>query len=197
MKTSAILLRNRAAALALLLTLLTGCVSEVVDKDRLMPALPPHREYPELTGYRLRLELTSPREYIAGTRDCRVVYSLENAGDAMLRIDEWYLQEAANLNVYCQPWFPGTEHPDDDLWLPVGSPVPANAARYPVELNPGNRMTLARELPFIEKLTVTPGAERRYFIKAELNLKSVKAASPVNYIVVRPPAPEKNFTGPL
>ena len=59
------------------------------------------------------------------------------------------------------------------------------------ELLPGNRVSVTKELPFIEKLTVSPGAERRYFVKGELNLKSLRLSTPVAAIAVRAATPEE------
>jgi hypothetical protein len=52
-------------------------------------------------------------------------------------------------------------------------------------------MFITKQLPFIDNLTVTPGNERRYFIKAELTLSSVKLSSKVSTVSVRNPADKR------
>ncbi len=52
---------------------------------------------------------------------------------------------------------------------------------------PNNEVQIEKELPFVDSLVVSPDGERRYFIKAELNLKSVKVESPLAAVAIRSP----------
>ena len=164
-----------------------GCVREVEKREELgvgvVAELP---EYPQLARYKLSLQLVGSRTLTAG-RPGRVTFSLRNTDDRPLRLVEWYANEPDNLLIYCQPWLPGTTEPDEGLWIPLSFDVKRPATRYPLEIVPGNNVLVTKELPFVEKLVVSPEGERRYFIKAVLNLHSVSAESPVAAIAVESP----------
>ena len=51
---------------------------------------------------------------------------------------------------------------------------------------PSNQVMISKELPVIEKLQLPPHTERRFFMKAELALTSVKLASEVVELRVLP-----------
>lgn len=165
----------------------SGCVKEIEQREELgvgvIAELP---EYPQLARYKLSLKLVSDRTLVAG-KPARVTFSLRNIDDRPLRLVEWYSNEPDNLLIYCQPWLPGTTEPDEGLWIPLSFDVKQPATRYPLEIVSGNNVLITKELPFVEKLTVSPDGERRYFIKAVLNLHSVSAESPVAAIAVRSP----------
>ena len=95
------------------------------------------------------------------------------------------MNEADNLQLECQVWLPGQKEPDPDRWLPLDMPVKEPELRYNLELFPGNEARIVRDLDFIGDLVITPGLERRYFIRARLNLTSVQAASPVGAFAVK------------
>ena len=167
------------AAAGIVLMQTAGCVREVEKREELgvgvVAELP---EYPQLARYKLSLQLVGSRTLTAG-RPGRVTFSLRNTDDRPLRLVEWYANEPDNLLIYCQPWLPGTTEPDEGLWIPLSFDVKRPATRYPLEIVPGNNVLVTKELPFVEKLVVSPEGERRYFIKAVLNLHSVSAESPV------------------
>ena len=175
------------AAAGIVLMQTAGCVREVEKREELgvgvVAELP---EYPQLARYKLSLQLVGSRTLTAG-RPGRVTFSLRNTDDRPLRLVEWYTNEPDNLLIYCQPWLPGTTEPDEGLWIPLSFDVKRPATRYPLEIVPGNNVLVTKELPFVEKLVVSPEGERRYFIKAVLNLHSVSAESPVAAIAVESP----------
>lgn len=175
------------AAAGIVLMQTAGCVREVEKREELgvgvVAELP---EYPRLARYKLSLQLVGSRTLTAG-RPGRVTFSLRNTDDRPLRLVEWYANEPDNLLIYCQPWLPGTTEPDEGLWIPLSFDVKRPATRYPLEIVPGNNVLVTKELPFVEKLVVSPEGERRYFIKAVLNLHSVSAESPVAAIAVESP----------
>lgn len=175
------------AAAGIVLMQTAGCVREVEKREELgvgvVAELP---EYPQLARYKLSLQLVGSRTLTAG-RPGRVTFSLRNTDDRPLRLVEWYANEPDNLLIYCQPWLPGTTEPDEGLWIPLSFDVKRPATRYPLEIVPGNNVLVTKELPFVEKLVVSPEGERRYFIKAMLNLHSVSAESPVAAIAVESP----------
>jgi len=173
--------------LLLLCLAASGCVSET-SKTALGKL--PKDEYPPILRHRARLELAGRRELIAGLPGS-LTFTLTNGGTETLKIPEWFSHEADNVIVYCQPWFPGTDAPDENGWIALSFDLHKPPVRYPLELLPGNRVSVTKELPFIEKLTVSPGAERRYFVKGELTLKSLRLATPVAAIAVRPATPEE------
>ena len=175
------------AAAGIVLMQTAGCVREVEKREELgvgvVAELP---VYPQLARYKLSLRLVGSRTLTAG-RPGRVTFSLRNTDDRPLRLVEWYANEPDNLLIYCQPWLPGTTEPDEGLWIPLSFDVKRPATRYPLEIVPGNNVLVTKELPFVEKLVVSPEGERRYFIKAVLNLHSVSAESPVAAIAVESP----------
>ena len=175
------------AAAGIVLMQTAGCVREVEKREELgvgvVAELP---EYPQLARYKLSLQLVGSRTLTAG-RPGRVTFSLRNTDDRPHRLVEWYANEPDNLLIYCQPWLPGTTEPDEGLWIPLSFDVKRPATRYPLEIVPGNNVLVTKELPFVEKLVVSPEGERRYFIKAVLNLHSVSAESPVAAIAVESP----------
>ncbi len=182
-----VLHRFLPAAVGIAVMMTAGCVKEVKQREELgvgvIAELP---EYPQLARYKLSLKLVGDRTLTAG-KPGRVTFSLRNIDDRPLRLVEWYANEPDNLLVYCQLWLPGTTEPDEGLWIPLSFDVKKPATRYPLEIVPGNNILVTKELPFIEKLAVSPDGERRYFIKAVLNLHSVSAESPVAAIAVQSP----------
>lgn len=136
-------------------------------------------EYPPLADYKLSLNLISKRELITGEGG-RLMFALKNIDNKPIRLVEWYVNEPYNVQVYCQPWFPGMNGPDPNMWIPIRMEIdPKQTGRFPLDLMPNNEVQIEKELPFVDSLVVSPNGERRYFIKAELNLKSVKVESPL------------------
>ena len=194
-------MKNFTLFMAFALALLTGCTTREVEytkkwgfgfKDKV--------NYPKLTNYNLTLELSSgTRRFQAGAPG-ELTFILCNKGKKPVRIPEWFKFDPNNLKVQCQIWLPGAENPDPDMWLDVSMPVKRPIWRYPITLAPGEKVFVSSNLDFLSKLIVSPGSERRYFIKAKLNLKSVEVAAPVSYVTILPgkaPAiPEKGKTSP-
>jgi len=168
---------------AVLMLLGAGCVSET-EKPKNIGGILPKAEYVPQTGYQLELSLVSP-VILPGGCETFVTYSLKNVGKKPIRIDDWFAVPDANIKIFCQAWTPDMPEPNPNLWIPVGADYPDRIVRYPMELNPGNLITIRRKLPFVEKLVVQPGTERRYFIRAELNLKTVKASSRLDVLHIR------------
>ncbi len=163
-----------------------GCVSEVEKEDKYLGGLVEQVEYPPLKNVRLGLNVLGKREFVAG-EPVRIPFALCNNGSKPVRISEWYANESDNVIVYCQVWLPGMEEPDENYWLPLEFDVKKPALRYPLDLTPGSSAVVEKELDFIRSLVVSPGMERRYFVRGELNLNSVKVSSPVIAIAVRAP----------
>jgi len=178
----------RTAAALLLIAVAGGCVVEGTSKTALGTV--PKESYPPILHHRARLELSGSRQLVAGLPGT-LTFTLTNGGNEPLKVPEWYSHEPDNVLVYCQPWLPGTTAPDESAWIELSFDPRRPPVRYPLELLPGNRVSVTKELPFIEKLVVSPGAERRYFIKGELTLKSLKLSTPVAAIAVRAPTAEE------
>lgn len=169
---------------------LSGCVRTEVKAKRAL-GVAPQASYPKLAGYRLDLKQVSPRVMYCGDKG-EVTFSLRNSGKKPIRLDEWFSNEPDNIVVYCQPWLTGMTGPDDSGWIELSFDPKMPPIRYPLELMPGNRVFVTKELPFVSKLAISPGAERRFFIRARLNLKSVDVETPTGFIIVRnPPAKQK------
>ena len=167
----------------------SGCIRTEVKSKRAL-GVDPQPSYPKLTGYRLDLKQVSPRVMYCGDKG-EITFSLRNAGKKSIRLDEWFSNEPDNIVVYCQPWLTGMTGPDDSGWIELSFDPKMPPVRYPLELMPGNLVFVTKELPFISKLAVSPGAERRFFIRAKLNLTSVDVETETTSIVVRNAPPAK------
>ena len=171
------------------LMLLAGCASDGEARKhgtaKRAMGIAPQAEYPVLEGYHLTLRQTGSRVLRCGEGG-KLTFALRNAGNESLRVVEWYSNEPDNLVIFCQPWLTGMTEPDEAAWTELSFDVKMPPIRYPLELMPGNQVLVTKELPFVDKLAISPGAERRFFVRAKLNLKSVSAESPVSVIVVRP-----------
>lgn len=144
-----------------------------------------NHHFEKVKNARLELEFIGPKRLKAGQKG-QVFFALKNVGSKTVRIEEWRMHEPDNLVMECQVWLPGQKKPDPDRWLPLDLPVKQPERRYNLELHPGNQARIARDLDFVEDLVISPGAERRYFIRAKLNLTSVQCASPVAAFAVIP-----------
>ena len=163
-----------------------GCAGgdEERKSKRAMGVLP-QESYAELADYKLELR-TDKRNILRVGEGGKVTFSLRNMDKKNIRIVEWFSNETDNVIVYCQPWLTGMTEPDEQAWTELSFDVRRPPIRYPLELMPGNQVLVTKELPFVDKLAISPGAERRFFIKAKLNLQSVSATSPVSVLIVRP-----------
>ncbi|MBO5791600.1 MAG: hypothetical protein J6S54_03925 [Lentisphaeria bacterium] len=180
-------MRNLLFLLGLAAVLLAGCAKQEVEytkkwgfgfKDKV--------NYAKIKNAQLTLELSpGSRKFSAGAPG-ELVFILRNRGKSPVRIPEWYKFDPNNLSIQCQVWLPGTRKPDPDMWLDVSTPVKRPVWRYPVTIPPGGSHFVSSRLDFPVNLVVTPGTERRYFIKAKLNLKSLDVAAPVEYITIYP-----------
>ena len=175
--------------LPLLAVGIAGCASGKTEQPgrqakRAMGTLP-QESYAPLADYQLVLR-TDSRKIILVGEGGEITYTLRNADKKTIRIDEWFSNEPDNVIVYCQPWLTGMTVPDEEAWIPLSFEVPRQAIRYPLELMPGNQVLVPKKLPFVDKLAISPGSERRFFLRAKLNLMSVSVTSPVSVLIVRP-----------
>ena len=139
--------------------------------------------YKPLKNYQLDLYPTR-REFETG-KDAELVFALRNTDRKPVRLEDWHLQQSDNIRLLIQNWFPGTEEPDPEAWIPLNEDPADPDLRYPLDLMPGTQALIPKALPFIRDLEVSPGAERRYFVKAELTLETVKVETGVFGIAVR------------
>ncbi|MCQ2379013.1 MAG: hypothetical protein MJ016_07415 [Victivallaceae bacterium] len=165
------------------LLLTTGCVREKIAPE-MRSGITMDRKAQRIGDSSLTLQLVGSRDKIAGQKE-HITFRLKNEGPAPVTLPDWRTEALDNLVVECQVWFPGTEIPDDALWLTISEPPETSPTRYPLTLDPENLVTIDVPLDFIESLRISPGAERRYFIRARLQLDSAEAASPVAAFTVR------------
>lgn len=180
-------MKNRIFLLALTVLFFAGCVKQEVEYTKKWGfGFKDKGNYPKLKNYDLTLELSpGAREFAAGSPG-ELVFILRNRGKKQVRIPEWHKFDPNNLSVQCQIWLPGTKGPEPDMWLDISQPVKRPIWRYPVTIPPGGSLFVSTRLDFPANLVITPGTQRRYFIKAKLNLKSVDVAAPVTYISIYP-----------
>lgn len=176
--------------------LLTGCVESKVEyTKRYGFGFADRKNYKKLQDYKLSLNLsTGSREFRAG-KSGELIFVLRNEGKKRIKIHEWYKFDPNNLQVDCQIWLPGAEKPEPGMWLDVSVPIRKPVWRYPIVLEPGDTVFVSTKLDFLKNLVVSPGAERRYFIRAKLNLMSVDVKSSVHSISVRPGIVQKIPSG--
>ena len=169
--------RRLAAALLPALLLLAGCASESEPKVYTFAPVPAEHLVFGPAGS-LVME--------AGKRG-ELTLALRNQGQDKVYIPEWRINEPDNVKLYCQPRPPQMEAPDEELWIEMDDPVRTPEYRYRLELYPRNQVLVKRTLGFVENLVLRPGTERRYFVKAELNLTSLPLQTEVFEISVIPP----------
>ncbi|MBS1370940.1 MAG: hypothetical protein HPZ91_13390 [Lentisphaeria bacterium] len=190
--------------------MLAGCVQKVEEKEqKFVAGSLPLPEYAPVGRYRLELNLEGRRDLVAGSPG-RLHFSLTNTDTQPVRIPEWYADEPINIQLFCQPWFEGMEDPHEDLWVPIEydwqqdltdeekkavapryADPDAPDFRFPLELSPGNKVFINRSLRIVKAMKVADDMERRFFVKARLNLKSVEVESPVFVVTVHSPAAEE------
>lgn len=165
---------------AALMFLLCGCVSTYTGS---ITHFPQYKKFEPIAGAKLKLEAAGRRELISGVDDS-ITLKLTNIGNKAIRIEEWYMKEVDNFVVYYQPWKPGTKEPDPAAWEVIYPVILDNPKRFPLDMQPGVNVLVRFGLPFLEGLKVTPGKERRFFLRATMNLRSVNAESKVFAISV-------------
>ncbi|MBQ9788586.1 MAG: hypothetical protein IJW31_03195 [Lentisphaeria bacterium] len=143
---------------------------------------PPKTVFEPIANAKLELSIVGSRQLVSGIDDT-VTFKLENVG-MEISIPEWQEKDIDNLVIYYQDWLPGTESPNPMGWIRIEPIVMEPIKRYPLTLPTRSSVMITAGLPFLEGLKVTPGKERRFFVKAHLNLKSVHAESQVYAISV-------------
>lgn len=138
----------------------------------------------------LSFQMISKPTVCAGEKTA-LIFALSNDGNRSISIPEWYTWEQDNVVLFVQPWLTGMTEPHPESWIELSFDMKQPVMHYPVTLLPGNKVIVTKELPFIEKLQVSPGKARRYFVKAKLNLKSLPIESEVITLQVL----SKNKTG--
>jgi hypothetical protein len=174
---------------ALLLLILAGCSSKPeMPKMKMAMGVPDGAvDYKPVPTDDLHLSLLSSTDLHAGKKT-ELVFALSNNGRTTIRIPEWYSNEADNIEIDCQIWYPDMAMPINNAWMTLPVTVKQPPLRYPLKL--GSQMFVAIEVPldFLNNLVVERGTERRYFLQARLNLNSVSAASRYSSIIIRNPA---------
>ena len=168
--------------------LFCGCVREEISSSRMALGKREEKSYAPVEKAKLSLEMSRERTLAAG-----------GSGElTFVLVKEWYSNEPDNIISSCQNFLPGmtSYDPDPAAWVRLTAPVRKPAWRYPLKLTPGNRVVISKQLEFIRNLAVSPGSERRYFVRAELNLTSVKVASKVFTISVRNPEDLRKAAAP-
>lgn len=157
----------------------SGCVSTYTGT---ITKFPERTKFEPIPYANLKLEVVGSRQMVSGVDDS-ITLRLTNKGK-YIRIEEWYMKEADNFIVYYQPWKPGTENPDPLAWETIYPVTLERPKRYPLDMSPGVAVLVRFGLPFLDGLKVTPGKERRFFLKATLSLTTVKAETDVFAISV-------------
>lgn len=168
---------------------LSGCVETKVEKMESHLGSVDRQQFPEVKDAKLELSIAGKPELISG-RDKKVTFILKNLSNSPVNIPEWFSNDPDNIEISCQVWFPKQHAPREDRWITYPVIPKRPIMRYPLRL--GGKMFVSVDVPleFLENLIVAPGTERRYFIKAKLNLNSVSAESKVSAITVKAAQPK-------
>ena len=182
---------------AVLLTVLagSGCTSAPKSaKQRIGLGKPDGYEtYKKIEAAGLYLNLVSKPVVYAG-EDGVLVFALRNGGSRSVEIREWLRNEPENIKLMIQPYLPDMKAPDPQAWIELIEPVKRPVIHYPLTLMPDNQAMISKKLEFIRKMQITPGMERRFFIKAQLTLKSLDLATEVMVLRVLPAETGKGKT---
>ncbi|MDR0932463.1 MAG: hypothetical protein LBM70_05510 [Victivallales bacterium] len=195
--------------IAALSCILSGCMQVDTQEQKLAFGALPLPEYAPIDRYKLALNLEGRRDLVAGDSGI-LSFSLTNLDTKLVRIPEWYSDDALNIELWCQPWFTEASGPIEELWIPIeydwktdlneeDKAIVSNyyqepnapLFRNPLELSPGNKVFINRTLRIVKALKIADDMERRFFVKARLNLSSVNVESPVFVVTVHSAAAEK------
>ena len=173
----------------LALLLLCSCTSaqQKTPDMKLVMGVPAGKvKYEKISSEYLSLNLISSTQLHAG-ENASLIFSLRNFGSKELKIREWHKNEPDNIIMYLQPYLPGMKAPDPDAWIEINDITESKQRfHYPLSLMPDNQVMVTKKLPFISKIRISPGKERRFFLKAKLNLTSVNLSSEIIILKVLP-----------
>ena len=164
--------------------LLSGCVQSNVFEPKTIMGVTTNKPFPAIEGAKLELAVAGNPELVCG-RDKPVTFILRNLSPVPINIPEWYTHEPDNIEVSCQIWFPNQQFPVKNRWVTYPVILKQPATHYPMRIGGKMFITIDVPLEFLDHLIVKPGTERRYFIKARLNLTSVKAESKPTSIIIK------------
>ncbi len=164
------------------LTVFAGCVREK-GRANYVEVNGSDVQFKKIENVHASFAPTGQLSFVAG-KPVRLSFALKNIGGRPLRIPEWRMYDVDNVRLFCQPWLPGMSEPDDAAWMSMNEPIRRPELRYALELMPSNQVIVTMELNFAKDLVVSSGAERRYFVRAELNLSSLPMSTGVFVIAI-------------
>jgi len=172
-----------------------GCMSKPeVPRQRIGLGTPDGYEtYEKIDDRELYFGMVSKPVLYAGEVGV-LVFSLRNGSNRSVEIREWFRNEPENIKIMIQPYLPGMKGPDPDAWIELIEPVKRPVIHYPLTLMPDNQVMVSKKMEFIRKMQITPGMERKFFIKAQLTLKSLDLATEVMELRVLPAKAVKGKT---
>ena len=156
--------------------LLAGCVTEQPRRKVAMGIPHGKVKYSKVSPDGLELRVFGKTTVRAG-RPAELTFALANHSSRTVRIAEWYSYEPDNILILVQPCLSGMIEPDPEKWIPLDFEFKRPVFHYPITLMPGNQVLVTKEAGFIEKLVISPGDERRFFVRAVLTLESLNLAS--------------------
>lgn len=144
-------------------------------------------EYKKVDAADLHLDLLSkPVLHTGGSNE--LIFALRNAGFRRVNIPEWLRNEPENVKLLLQPYLPGMDAPDPEGWIEIVEPVKQPVIHLPLVLMPDNKVMISKKLDFVNKMRIAPGMERRFFLKAKINLKSLNTESEMIVLRILPGA---------
>ena len=182
------MMKNSIFALLLAALAASGCASKpkTLPMRRMFGVPDGMVQYQPIPAEGLYLELLSRPTLYAG-KPGTLVFALRNSGVKSVNIDEWFRDEAYNVKLLIQPYLPGMTAPDPEAWIELTEPEQPNPVHYPLALMPDNKVMIAKQLDFIRHMRISPGRERRFFLRGQLTLKSLNLGTEVIVLHVLPP----------
>ena len=171
-----------------MILLTTSCVTETPNyMERKKVHEYSGRKFPALKGYRVQLENVTRQRVFKPGNETIFTYRFTNIGSKPIRIDEWFMNDPDNVKLYYRKWEKGLRKFILNEWACIEPDMKKPVRRFELVLNPGNSVLIRKHIRFIEKLP--PGEKPlidKYFIRAALNLNSIKAWSKASIINLKP-----------
>ena len=164
---------------AMALALFSGCSTpeKPVARTRRAMGVPHGKiEYKPIKSDGLSLRSFGKSVFRAG-RPAVLTFSLANNGYRKVQIPEWFSHESDNIGLFIQNAEAGITEPDENKWVRLTFDFKKPVLHYPITLMPGNQALISKKLDIVESLMIPPGQERRFFVRAELTLESLKLSS--------------------
>ena len=147
--------------------LFTGCIKS--RKDLIVE----FESYPKIKNYKISFDLYQAKPFYKAKTSPTVSFLLKNKHKKVLKIDEWYADEANNIIIFYRK-------KGSYRWLENPDKLHKLGRRLTMTLNYKNCAYLEKKLNFIKNV---PKGQYEYY--AKLNLTSISAKTPIYIVTVK------------